>query len=120
MKLTSTVVRCPSTIRTVVASLRPWIITNEGDIWFSQSKDGRSVYAVLFDQKDWPRGERREFMINSVRAADETKVSVLGQNDNIVEYMGVDPESRFEQTENVLKISVVRAQRLSWKTWNQP
>ena len=95
-----------------VDNVRPWIITNEGDIWFSQSKDGRSVYAVLFDQKDWPRGERREFMINSVRAADETKVSVLGQNDNIVEYMGVDPESRFEQTENVLKISVVRAQRI--------
>jgi len=95
-----------------VDSVRPWIITNEGDIWFSQSKDDQSVYTVLFDQKDWPRGERREFLLNSVKATPDTKVSVLGQSDKIVEYMSVDPVSRYSQESDGLKISVVRAQRI--------
>ena len=95
-----------------VDNVRPWIITNEGEIWFCKSRDDQTVYTTLFGQTDWARGERREFTINSVKATDQTKVSVLGQNDKIVEYMGVDPESRFEQTENGLKISVVRGQRI--------
>jgi alpha-L-fucosidase len=95
-----------------VDDVRPWIITNEGDIWLCQSKDGRSVYAVLFDQKDWPRGERREILINSVKASSGTKVSVLGQSDKIVEYMNVDPVTRYSQESDGLKISMVRAQRI--------
>jgi alpha-L-fucosidase len=70
------------------------------------------VYAVLFGQKDWARGERREFTINSVKTTPDTKVSVLGQNDKIVEYMSVDPVSRYSQETDGLKISVVRAQRI--------
>ncbi len=95
-----------------VDNVRPWIITNEGDIWFCQSKNGQVVYAVLFGQRDWARGERREFTINSVKATDQLKVSVLGQNDKIVEYMGVDPVTRFDQNSDGLNISVVRAQRI--------
>ena len=95
-----------------VDNVRPWIITNEGDVWFSQSKNGQTVYALLFGQKNWARGERREFRINSVQATDQTKVSVLGQNDKIVEYMGVDPVSKFSQNSDGLNISVVRAQRI--------
>ncbi len=95
-----------------VDNVHPWIITNEGDIWFCQSKDGKNVYAALFGQRDWPRGERREFLINSVKATPDTKVSVLGQSDKIVEYMDLDPVSRFNQEPDGLKISVVRAQRI--------
>ncbi|MGD9328858.1 MAG: alpha-L-fucosidase, partial [Cyclobacteriaceae bacterium] len=96
-----------------VDKVRPWIITNEGNIWFCQSKEGQTVYAVLFGQTDWARGERREFTLHSVKATDQTKVSVLGQNDKIVEYMNtVDPVSRYSQDTDGLNISVVRAQRI--------
>ncbi len=95
-----------------IDNVRPWIITNEGDIWFCQSKDSQTVYAFLFDQKNWTRGDRREFKINSVQATNQTKVSVLGQNDKIVEYMSVDPASKFSQNSDGLNISVVRAQRI--------
>jgi alpha-L-fucosidase len=37
---------------------------------------------------------------------------VLGQSDKIVEYMSVDPVSRYSQESDGLKISVVRAQRI--------
>jgi alpha-L-fucosidase len=95
-----------------IDNVRPWIITNEENIWFCKSEDENTVFAVIIGQRDWARGDRREFVIHSIKATDQTKVSVLGQNDKIVEYMRVDPESRFEQTENGLKISVVRAQRI--------
>jgi alpha-L-fucosidase len=95
-----------------VDNVRPWIIPNEGNIWFCQSKEGQTVYAVLFDQMDWPRGERREFTLHSVKATKETKVSVLGQNDKIVEYMSTDPISKFNQNAEGLQVSVVRAQRI--------
>jgi alpha-L-fucosidase len=96
-----------------VDNVRPWIIPNEGNIWFCQSKEGQTVYAVLFGQTDWARGERKEFTLHSVKATEQTKVNVLGQNDKIVEYMStVDPVSRYSQDTDGLNISVVRAQRI--------
>jgi alpha-L-fucosidase len=97
-----------------VNNVRPWIITNEDKIWFCRSKDSNSniVYAVIFGQENWKRGDRREFVIHSVKSTDQTQITVLGQSDEIVEYMKVDPTSRIDQTDEGLEISVVRAQRI--------
>jgi len=27
--------------------VRPWVITNEGDIWFTKKKDGQALYAMI-------------------------------------------------------------------------
>jgi alpha-L-fucosidase len=92
---------------------RPWTVTNEGDIWFTKSKDSDTVNAFLTGIPDWERGTRREFLLRSVEAGEDTKIRVLGQSDRVVEYLpDVDATSRFTQTTDGLSISVVRAQRL--------
>ena len=92
---------------------RPWIVPREEDIWFTRKKNADTVYAFLTRRPDWPRGERRDFLLRSVKAGAGTRISVLGHNGRVVEYMPeVDGAPRFEQTADGLKISVVRAQRL--------
>jgi alpha-L-fucosidase len=96
-----------------ISNVRPWIITNEENIWFTASKDRTTVYAIIKDIPDWERGSRKEFNIASVKATEQTKISVLGQNDMVIEYKpDEDASSRFNQTNNGLDISVVRAQRI--------
>ena len=105
-----------------IDKVRPWIIPNEENIWFTASKDQKTVYAVLTGLPNWARGARKEFIIKSVKATSKTEISVLGQNDKVVEYTpDVNPESRFEQTKEGLKISVVRAQRIyNNHKWHNP
>lgn len=96
---------------------RPCPVAGEQGVWYTQAKDGSAVYAFLTEftggKKRWKRGERKEFTLKRLRANDTTKVSVLGQNDKIVEYQRrADPQSRFEQTASGLNVSVVRAQRI--------
>jgi alpha-L-fucosidase len=96
-----------------VHNVRPWIVRNEGDVWFTRSKEGNTVYAYLTNMPDWPRGERRTFLLRSLKATSSTEISVLGQSGNVVEYQpSNDGKARLEQTPDGLKISVVRAQRI--------
>jgi alpha-L-fucosidase len=94
-------------------AVRPWIITHEDNIWFTASKDRTTVYAIITGIKDWKRGDRKSFVLGSVKATGNTNISVLGQNDKVVEYRsGSEPKSQFKQSEEGLHISVVRAQRI--------
>ena len=96
-----------------IDSIRPWIVPREDNIWYTTKKDKKTLYAFITDNSDWVRGERREFVLGSVDTTSNTKISVLGQNDLVVEYVpNVDPQSKFEAMENGLKISIVRAQRV--------
>ena len=96
-----------------IQNVRPWIIGNEGNIWFTKKKDQNTVFAYLTGNPRWVRGARKDFLLKSVKATKKTKISVLGQSGNLVEYMPhVDAASYFEQTADGLKISVVRAQRI--------
>jgi alpha-L-fucosidase len=85
----------------------------EGDIWFTRSKDGNDVYLFLTNQEAWSRGEQRTFTLRSFRTTESTQISVLGQNDKVVEYQPeIIPRSEFTQGPDELIISVYRAQRL--------
>ncbi|WP_114781881.1 alpha-L-fucosidase [Botryobacter ruber] len=96
-----------------IASVRPWIITNEENIWFTASKDKKTVFAIITGIEDWAKGDRKEFLLGSVKATPQTKISVLGQNDKVTEYKNqLDVTSQFEQKNDGLHISVVRAQRV--------
>jgi len=96
-----------------VYNVRPWIVSNEEDIWFSKAKNSNTVYAYLTKMPDWPRGERREFTLKSIKSTSDTKISVLGQSGELVEYNPeADATARYEQKENGLHISIVRAQRI--------
>jgi alpha-L-fucosidase len=107
--------------REALYNVRPWIVTNEGNIWLSKNKNENTVYAYI-TRTPWERGDRKEFLLKSVKATNNTKISVLGQNDLVCEYMSsVDPKSRFSQSANGLKISVVRAQRIyNAHDWDNP
>lgn len=88
-------------------------IRAKGGIWFTRGKDSDAVYASLTKMPGWKLGERKEFLLKSVRATDDSVVSVLGQSGQVLEYNpDVIPETRWNQREDGLLISVMRAQRL--------
>jgi alpha-L-fucosidase len=99
-----------------IYATRPWVITNEGNLWFTRSRDHHSLYVIVDDPEDapvWQRGTARDFVLKTVRATAATTVSVLGQNDRLVEYRpDLSPKSTFQQEKDGLHIHVMRAQRL--------
>ncbi|WP_263417698.1 alpha-L-fucosidase [Terriglobus albidus] len=96
-----------------IYSVRPWVITNEGDIWFTKKKDGSALYAVVESNAPWPRATWKEFTLHSVRATEKTEASVLGQNDEVVEYHPeITPKSTWHQEKDGLHVRVLQAQRL--------
>lgn len=94
----------------------------DGYAWFTQKEGKNAVYVFITGQKDWFKGRRRNFLLKNLKATDKTTISVLGQNDKVVEYWPENiPESRYIQHEDLLEISIVRAQRLyNDKIWPNP
>ena len=96
-----------------IYSVRPWIITNEGDTWFTKRKDSSALYAIVESDQPWPRATWKDFVLHSVRATSKTEISVLGQNDKAVEYHPeINPKSTFHQEKDGLHIRVMATQRL--------
>ena len=104
-----------------VGAVRPWVITNEGDIWFTKGKAGGTVYAFV-PASDWAWGAQKTVVLKSVNAGDSTRVSILGQNDKVLEYRtDVTPGTEWEQTPEGLRIRAYRAQRLyNDRRWPNP
>jgi alpha-L-fucosidase len=104
-----------------IYAVRPWNKVREGNIWFTKRKDENTVYAFI-TQENWEWGTKKTFVLKSVQATEKTKVSVLGQNDLILEYQpGVSPKTVWSQKENGLHITVTRAQRIyNDRTWPNP
>ena len=69
-----------------IYSVRPWVITNEQNIWFTKAKNEDTVYAIVKQQPRWVRGQWRDFVLKSVQATPQSQVSVLGQNGRVLEY----------------------------------
>ncbi len=105
-----------------IDNVRPWIIPREENIYFTASKDKKTLYGFITDYPDWKHGERKDFVLRSVRSTPKTKLSVLSQNDLVVEYQNnVDASSSLTQKNDGLHISVVKAQRIySDYTWPYP
>lgn len=90
----------------------PGLIKN-GDIWFTKAKDENTVYVFLTNQQHWFKGYRRNFLLKNIKSTKNTTISVLGQNDLVVEYWPANnPKTTFIQLENRVEISVSKAQRL--------
>lgn len=97
-------------------------IIKDGDMWFTKGKDDNTAYVFITGQKDWFKGFRRNFLLKNMKATKNTSVSVLGQNDLVVEYWPENtPTSHFVQHKDLLEISISRAQRLyNDKVWPNP
>ena len=99
-----------------IHDIRQCPVVGEGEIWYTQSKDGKAVYAFLTEftgENRWPRGERKKIVLQELRSTKNTRISILGQNDKVLEYdKDADVKSRFHQSKDGLEISVVRAQSI--------
>ncbi len=105
-----------------IENVSPWILPNEENTWFTWNPEEKTVYAILTKIPDWQRGERREFVIKSVRSTQQTTIEILGQSGQLVEYNPeIDAKTYFEQKEDGLHISCVRAQRIyNNNKWKNP
>jgi len=96
-----------------IYGVRPWVVMNEGNIWFTKKKNKGPLYAIVDSDQVWERGTWKEFVLHSVHANPGTTISVLGQDDKTVEYAPkIVPKSTFTQRPDGLHIRVMRAQRL--------
>lgn len=99
-----------------IHDIRPCNVVGEDKVWYTQSKDGKSLYVFLteFTEKNkWKLGDRKNIVLKELKATRDTTITVLGQNDKVVEYQTkAVPKSAFKQTKEGLEISVVRAQRI--------
>jgi alpha-L-fucosidase len=105
-----------------IYAVRPWIITNENDVWFTKKKDANTVYAIVASKERWKYGEWKEFTLRSVRAGSQTQVSVLGQSDRVIEYRpDAIPKTTWQQRAVGLHIRAMHAQRLyNNREWPNP
>ena len=93
-------------------SVRSWVVSKEDDIWFTK-KGQHTVYALVTDVADWKEATRKTFLLHSVKSTANTKISVLGQNSEIIEYKpDLDVSCKYQQTAAGLEVSVVKAQRI--------
>jgi alpha-L-fucosidase len=105
-----------------IYSVRPWVITDENDVWFTKKKDANTLYAIVASKERWKYGEWKEFTLRSVRGSPETQVSVLGQSDKVLEYRpDVIPKTTWQQRADGLHIRAMHAQRLyNNREWPNP
>ena len=99
-----------------IHNVRPCKVVGEDGIYYTQSKDGKSVYVFLTgftDKNKWKYGERKEVVLKELEATRDTAISVLGHNGKVLEYnKNANPEPTFRQKTDGLEISVMRAQRI--------
>lgn len=105
-----------------IYGVRPWVITNERNIWFTKAKNEDTVYAIVKQQPRWTRGEWRELVLKSVSATGRTQVSVLGQNGRVLEYRPeTNPAPIFKQEPGSLHIRAMFTHRLQDNSrWPNP
>jgi alpha-L-fucosidase len=105
-----------------IYGVRPWIITNEKDYWFTRRKNSDTLYVIVKERERWKHGEWKDLVLRSVRATDQTQASVLSQNDQVLEYQPtVTPQTTFRQEADGLHLRAMRAQRLyNDRKWPNP
>src|SRR5258708_7167537 len=105
-----------------IEGVRPWVITNERDVWFTRRERSNTVYAFLTRMEPWKLGEAKTITLRSLKSTPQTQISVLGQSDQIVEYRPtVKPQTTWKQDEQGLHITAYRAQRLyTDRGWPNP
>jgi alpha-L-fucosidase len=102
-----------------IYGVRPWVVTNEENYWFTKRKDNDTVYVVVAEP--WKRGEWKDIVLHSVKARTDTQASVLGQNDRVLEYTTIVPKTTFRQEADGLHLRAMFAQRLQDNSkWPNP
>jgi alpha-L-fucosidase len=105
-----------------IHDIRPCSTVGSKEVYYTQSKDGKYVYAILTGFTDenpepnatqWGRDQRKDFVLKELKATPETTVRILGQEYRLEKFTPrIDIETRFENTDEGLAVSAKRAQRL--------
>jgi alpha-L-fucosidase len=105
-----------------IYATRPWIITNEGDVWFTKKKDGSALYAIIDPTTPWRLGQWHDLVLHSVKTTAKTEVSVLGANGEVLEYgPKVIPRTTYNMESDGLHIHTISSQRLQDnRQWPNP
>jgi len=102
-----------------IALIKPWKISNEQDIWFTSSKDEKIVYAFV-NAPYWKWIEEKAFFIRSIKGSSNTSVTILSQNDEMMEYqIHRSPKPVFSIVDEGIFVNVIKAQRPN-KSWENP
>jgi alpha-L-fucosidase len=104
----------------MIYGVRPWVVTNENDYWFTRKRGEDTLYVAVGER--WKYGAWKEIVLKTVRASAETKASVLSQNDKVLEYQpGVIPQTTFRQAADGLHVRAMLAQRIyNDRKWPDP
>ena len=105
-----------------IYGVRPWVVTNEGPYWFTKRKGEDTVYLFVKENERWKYGEWKDIVLKSVRTTPESKITVLGQSDQVLEYQPkVIPQTTWKQSAGALTIRAMRAVRLyNDRKWPNP
>lgn len=105
-----------------IYAVRPWVVTNEGDYWFTKKKNEDTVYVIVKEKERWRYGAWKDIALRSVRATPQTTVSVLSQNDRVLEYQpNVVPKTTWKQDGDTLRIRAMHAMRIyNDRKWPNP
>ncbi|WP_231617689.1 alpha-L-fucosidase [Novipirellula aureliae] len=104
-----------------IYDIRPCVVAGDKDVYYTQSKDGKYVYAFLTGLTDddpnggtqWGRSARKDVLLKQLKSTPDTQISVLGQEHRMEKFTSRhDIGTRFKQTDAGLEVSAVRAQRL--------
>jgi len=104
-----------------VTDVRPWVVDREGDVWFTSNPRTKTVYAFV-GGKPFAMGERRQLALRSVKLTAQSKVDVLGQSGERLEYRPtVDAATKVREENGVLHIDMMHAQRMyDNRRWPNP
>ena len=94
--------------------VKPLPIIREENIWYTQSNDGKAIYAFVLrnNYENWKFGERKNFVLTHIEGNEKTKVSILGYKSELVEYKKeFDSKIYLSATPIGLIISAVNGQR---------
>ncbi|MCF6356963.1 MAG: alpha-L-fucosidase [Draconibacterium sp.] len=105
-----------------IEKVSPGILPNENDIWFTWKPEKKTLDAILTNIPNWEKGTRKEFIIKSAQITSNSKITVLGQSGELLEYQpSVDASTYFEQKDDGIHISCMRAQRIyNNNKWHNP
>ena len=95
--------------------------SKEIKVWYTRKKNQNTVYAILTGMPDWKLGEWKIITLKKVRTGSDSEISVVGQNDKVLEYTHIIPKTAWHEDENGLHVKVMRAQRIyNNRAWPNP
>lgn len=101
--------------------VEPWDICRQDDVWFTKERNGPAVYAFCTGEA-WPGGEWKTVTLKGVALPPAAEVELVGQSGDMLEYRPeIVPKARWEQDENGLHVTAMRAVRLyNDRRWPNP